>query len=120
MISLPVYKEQEGTVKISGVTVPRKAGFCAYHFLHKGIAPIDFLCIGVNANQQATKAMGVFKYLVDHEMGDANISIAFQPLRFQVVAKNKETQEEKLKDCTVWRTIILEKKREDTEKSISV
>jgi hypothetical protein len=110
------YKSHGGTVKVSGRTVPKKTGRFAFHLLRNRIFPIDFLCIGANANQQAMKSMGVFLHIVEHSPEERGISLAFQPLRYMVETVDSETGEHKDKDCVVWRTVIL--KKDESESSI--
>ena len=102
---IETYVSHEGTIRISGSTVPKKAGKCARHFLERGITPIDFFCIGANANQQATKAMGVFSYMTKNYDG---LEIAFQPLRFMVETIDPTSQQKELKDAIVWRCVLLD------------
>lgn len=109
---IEIYKPHPGTLKIAGGTIPKKAGICAYHYFHRGITPIDFFVIGANANQQAMKAMGVFKFRAEEESRLADkgecplFTISFAPLRFHTVTENETTHEEKEKDAVVWRTVI--------------
>ena len=109
--NFPIYVPHPGTVKISGSTPPRSAGSCAYFFLQQN-KQVDFFCIGANANQQATKSMGVFLQLVnrDDAYKKAGLSVAFQPLRFKTITKDATTQQEEEKDCTVWRTFLVQQK----------
>lgn len=100
----PPYVPHAGTVKVSGQTIPRRASACAVHFMVRGQLPIDFLCIGGNAGQQATKAMCLFVYKAK-EMYDMNV--VFLPRVFTTQTTNPATQEVETKRCTVWRTIIL-------------
>lgn len=100
---LPKYNRTEGTVIIAGDTDPIKAGKCAAHFFNKNLFPIDFLCIGVEANQQATKTMGFFRNLL-LEAG-LNIDVSFTPLRFTTLTTD-ENGEEGFKDCIAWRSVF--------------
>jgi hypothetical protein len=104
---IPLYVSHEGTIRISGSTAPRKSGVCALSFLEKGFKTIDFMCIGANANHQATKGMSVFCYMVDQNM-KGKLTVAFKPLRFQTETTHPVTGEKKLKDCTIWRTLLFE------------
>lgn len=104
--SIPHYQEHAGTIKVSGSTEPRKAGRCAMHMLRSRTLPVDFLCIGANANQQASKTLGVFMLLTEQEL--PGTSLAFKPLRFMVSVKDAVTGEEKDKDAMVWRTVFLD------------
>jgi stage V sporulation protein SpoVS len=105
---IPAYTEREGTVKISGITQPRKAGRCAYFYLRKGL-PVEFFAIGANANQQAMKSMGVFIELVESDDSYKGRTVAFQPRRFRTHTVDNETAIEKDKDATVWQTFLVEK-----------
>lgn len=102
-----IYVPHEGTLRVSGITNPRKCGRCAHFYLNQGVKIIDFFCIGANANQQAMKSMGIFMVLVKKEMESKGISVAFQPLRFRTETVNQSTQEMEFKDSTVWRTVIV-------------
>ena len=104
---IPEYVPTEGTVKISGATLPKPAGKCAFHYLEKGIFPVDFHCIGANANQQAMKAMGVFLYMVNSAY-QGKMSVAFQPMRFRTSTIDPTTQLPRDKDCVVWRTVVIQ------------
>jgi len=101
------YNEHSGTVRISGRTLPKSAAFCALTYLQRGLDPIDFFYIGGNAGQQAMKAMSIFAYLVDREMHQAGISVAFCPKRFTTNTVDPVTKENREKDAAVWRTIIV-------------
>lgn len=107
----PMYECHEGTVRISGKTSPRSAGFCAFVYLQKGVSPIDFFYIGGNAGQQAMKAMSVFAFIVHQESGAI---VAFRPLRYMTITVDVLTGEKKEKDATVWRTIIVAETEEDS------
>lgn len=97
------YIRHEGTLVIAGDTDPAKAGRCAAHFLNKGQLPIDFLCIGVEANQQATKSMGFFRgLLIDAKL---NLDVSFVPLRYSTTTVD-DYGNESLKDCVAWRAIF--------------
>ena len=104
---LVLYVPHEGTLRVSGTTIPGKCAHCALHYLEKGHPIIDFFCIGANANQQAMKAMGIFMNLVERNLPDAKYSVAFQPLRFKTETDNQTTHLREFKDSTVWRTILI-------------
>ncbi len=82
-LEVPFYKDHPSTIRIAGSTLPKGAGRCAFHYLQKQMLPIDFMCIGGNANQQATKAMGIFCYMVDTSPEFSTIAVAFRPLMFK-------------------------------------
>ncbi len=103
---IKTYVPHDGTIKVSGTTIPERAGKCAFHFLNKGKRTIDFFCIGANANQQASKAMGVFAFMVRGIRKSDNVAVAFEPLRFSTLANDDSGP--KLKDAMVWRTVIYE------------
>lgn len=102
----PSYALHPGTIKVSGSTLPRQAGSCALHFLDRLMDPIDFICIGANANQQAVKAIGVFSELFHERFGQDGSFLAFRPLRVSVSARNFDGSFQ-LKDATVWRTVVV-------------
>ena len=99
----PPYVPHDGTVRISGSTRPWGAACCALHFLSNGKSPIDFLAIGGNANQQATKAMVSFAIHVPKR--HPGYSVAFVPLMFSTETVSP-IGDKATKTCTVWRTII--------------
>lgn len=101
-----IYVPHDGTIKISGATIPKRAGKCAYHFLERGLPIIDFFCIGANANQQAMKSMGVFLHMTKKYM---QVEVSFQPLRYLVQITNKVTNAIEIKDSVVWRVVILDR-----------
>jgi hypothetical protein len=107
---LELYNEHAGTVKIAGATQPKGAGWCAFCFLRQGVSPIDFMCIGANANQQATKAMGIFRTNVLRSEQHKEMDLAFQPLLFRTHTEDAQSHEKKDKSVTVWRTMIVERK----------
>lgn len=111
--SIPLYVDTPSTIKIAGGTLPKGAGKCAFHYLLRRNFPIDFMCIGANANQQATKAMGVFRYMVEHDPSMSNIGVAFQPFHYKTVTH--DTTGDREKSVTVWRTLIFEKIAENKE-----
>jgi hypothetical protein len=106
---LEEYVSHDATIRIAGSTLPLRAGKCAYHFLERGLSPIEFFCIGAAANQQATKSMGVFLYMVENSMRSQNMTVAFKPYRFRTSARDEGSAEMRDKDCTVWRTVIITK-----------
>jgi hypothetical protein len=100
---IPLYKSHEGTLRISGSTVPRRAGLCAFHYLHEKVPSVEFLAIGANANHNAMKAMGIFLKKVEEE-NNGEVTVSFQPRRYKTVVY--EGNESKLTDCVVWYTVI--------------
>lgn len=112
----PPYERHRGTLIISGTTVPRKAGGCACFFLEKGYDPIDFLCIGANANQQAVKAMGVMLHTIEGaEQNLDRLQIAFRPLHVTVSVEDRENPGKfYVKDATVWRLVLLARAEADS------
>lgn len=105
--TIEMYEPHEGTLRISGKSEAKKVGIRAYNYLVEGKKQIDFWAIGGSANNQAMKGMGVFLYMVEHERSHVGVSIAFQPRRFKTVTTHPETGEKTVKDCVVWRTIII-------------
>jgi hypothetical protein len=102
---LELYKECASTIRVAGKTLPKGAGRCAFHYLQKGMLPIDFMCIGANANQQATKAMGIFCHMVKHSPEFNNIRVAFEPFPVRTLTGEADKQ---MKSATIWRTVIYE------------
>jgi hypothetical protein len=102
---LPLYVPHDGTVKISGTTQPRGAGRCAYYYLRRGW-PVEFFCIGANANQQAMKSMGVFGELVKEDPEYKGKFVAFVPERVRTSTLDGSGHE-KDKDATVWKTVLV-------------
>jgi hypothetical protein len=105
------YKEHSGTIKIAGGTPPKGAGLCAFRHLERSVLPIDFMSIGANAGQQATKAMGVFRYVVQHSPFFETLEVAFQPFLFKTKTTDPVTGEMKFKSVTIWRTLIMERRK---------
>lgn len=101
---IPLYAEHSGTIRISGRTSPVAAGTCAYQLLLSGLPVIDFFYIGGNAGQQATKAMGIFAYIVHNCRELTNMEVAFQPLLVKTVILNEGE-----KTGTVWRTFVFDR-----------
>lgn len=102
-VNIPLYRSHPGTLRISGSTTPRKAGLCAFHYLHENVPSIEFLAIGANANHNATKAMGIFLLKVEEEMR-GEVTISFQPRRYKTIVD--EAGKSVPKDCVVWETVI--------------
>jgi hypothetical protein len=100
-----LYIEHDGTVRISGRTIPKTAGYCAYTYLEKGVTEIDFFYIGANAGQQAMKAMTIFAKIVREET-KSQASVCFEPLRFTTITEDEKGEKQR-KDATVWRTVLL-------------
>lgn len=101
----PTYQEHKGTIRVAGHTTPKTAGFCAFKYLTQGIENIDFFYIGANAGHQATKAMGVFSYLVDSHF-KGSYSVTFKPERVMTLTSTDDQGGEKEKDATIWKTYI--------------
>jgi stage V sporulation protein SpoVS len=101
------YIEHEGTVRVSGSTLPKKAAGCAYAYLQNGFENIEFFFIGANAGHQATKAMTIFSFTVRNELQDSG-TIAFEPRRVMVQTRERGGKTID-KDATVWRVIIVKK-----------
>lgn len=108
--AIPRYEPHEGTIKVAGGTLPKGAGRCAFHYLQKQMFPIDFMAIGANANQQATKAMGIFAYMVKNSPEFTGMGVAFEPLLFKTDTEDRQTHEHKDKSVTIWRTVVFESK----------
>ena len=110
-MDLNYYTELKGTIRIAGGTQPKNAGLCAFHYLQHGLSPIDFMCIGANANQQATKAMGVFRHIVENSEDFKTVEVAFQPMLFKTPTKDNATGVMQDKNVTVWRTVLFNRKK---------
>lgn len=102
---LEVYIQHEGTLRISGATSPHSA---AAH----GVARYDqdkvveLVCIGANANHQASKAMGVLRDSILTKAGVGKVEVAFIPLRYKTVTVSEGKPHEK--DCNVWRMVVIQ------------
>jgi len=101
---IPTYDPHPGTVRIKGDTLPRYAANSAFHCFLMQMELIEFTCIGANAGQQAMKSMGLFMMMVEKER--PGYSVAFRPLRFSTQTEDPQTMERKMKDITVWRTVL--------------
>jgi hypothetical protein len=106
---IPLYKEHVGTIRVAGHTAPLRAARCALHFLERQILPIEFMCIGGNAGQQATKSMSILCYMVNNSKEFTGIEVAFQPHLFKTVTVDPITKEEREKSVTIWTAMIFEK-----------
>lgn len=102
-----MYVAHEGTIKIAGGTVPHRAAGCAEAYLKRKLQIIDFLCIGAGPNQQAMKAMTIFRFRVERDSQD-KLSLAFRPLAFRVHTNGQGSELPKDKGCTVWRTVVID------------
>lgn len=110
---VPFYREHPGTIKVAGATAPKGSGRCAFHYLQKSNLPIDFMVIGANANQQATKAMSIFRFMVEHAPEFQSLSVSFQPFLYRTLTHD-ETGEHS-KSITVWRTVIFETPKQNEQ-----
>jgi stage V sporulation protein SpoVS len=108
--SIEEYQEHSTTIKVSGSTQPKAAGRCAFHYMQKGLFPIEFLCIGANANQQATKAMGVFSFMVARSIEFGGAQVAFQPMLRKTSTVDAISNQSRPRIVTVWRTVVFEPK----------
>ena len=106
MREVPYYTCHEGTLKISGSTIPGKAAGRAMNLFRNRVECIDFFCIGGNANQQTMKSLGVFKLFVeDHTNND--LTLAFIPLHVRTITSDDCNPNGITKNATVWRTVII-------------
>jgi stage V sporulation protein SpoVS len=112
-----LYTPHEGTLKIAGDTIPGRAAGRAICLLKQdGIEVIDFFLIGGSANQQAMKAMSLFKIFLEDD-SEQEVTLAFAPIHVITMAKSKTGGPEMTKmDATVWRTVVLT--REQSEKVV--
>lgn len=102
MDKIEIYTAHDGTLKISGKTVPKDAGVYACDLLKRGVAQIDFFYIGANAGHQATKSMGVFKRMFE-EANPGMFEVSFVPNCFLTYTEDAKHEE---RIATVWRTVI--------------
>lgn len=99
---IPVYAPHPGTVRISGATDCKKAASCALHYLSQGLT-VDFFYIGANAGQQAMKAMGILRYILERAT-DQKTTVLFQPNRVLTETKDRTNPELLVKvDGVYWR-----------------
>jgi len=96
------YVPHSGTIRVGGSTGPKIAGKCAFHFYDKKVPIIDFVCIGANANQQATKAMGVFRYMLIGSV--EGLDVSFQPLLFKANVPIEDIGEQDVYNLTTENT----------------
>ena len=103
------YVTHEGTVRISGQTSPRKAASCALQLLKSEVWPLEFLFIGANAGQQATKAMAFLSFVHDRQYSGSEI--AFRPSACWVISADRSNNNEPVKRlATVWTAVLVTKK----------
>jgi stage V sporulation protein SpoVS len=102
-----IYVIHEGTIKVSGGTLPKTAAGCAYHYLQRGIQTIEFFYIGANAGHQAVKAMTIFSHIIRRELNDIG-EVAFVPTRV-IALTDDGTGKKTEKDATVWKTVLIKK-----------
>ena len=102
------YVEHEGTIRISGQTVPCQAALCAMRFSERGVSPIEFFYLGGNAGQQAMKAMGIFCFMVEQSQS-AKFSVAFQPLMMKAKLGEKGQEGDTFKAVSIWRVMLVER-----------
>lgn len=99
------YSQHKGTIRVAGGTVPHAAANCAYHRIQSKQVPVDLVCIGANAVNQAVKTLGVLTDLlkVEHKQ------VLFKSLRFRTNTF-VDTARTKLqtKDCVVFRVVVQE------------
>jgi hypothetical protein len=108
-IQLNRYVPHAGTIKVAGSTPTSKAAFCALACFEKGHVPLDFLFIGANAGQQATKAAGLFNNLIYQKTGGKCV-VVYYPQRVELALVSEESAPavEKLVESTVWTAVIIE------------
>lgn len=95
-----IYRDHAGTIRIAAHTDCTRAAKCALHYALNDRQPIDFLFLGANAAQQATKAMSCFADMM-REATEGKKTVLFEPIHVLV-----ETPEPK--DATVFRAVISE------------
>ena len=113
----PNYVNHEGTIKISGGTDCKKAAKCALHFLRKEIKNIEFFYLGANAGQQAMKAMGLMRLMLETAT-DGKMTVVFQPNATMTVVQDQTTFENVQKDAVFWRAMVVN--IEDLNKAVSI
>lgn len=102
---IPFYEPHPGTIKISGATESIKAAKCALHYLGNQVSPIDFFYIGANAGQQAMKAMGIFRYLVE-QTAKEQATVLFQPNRVRTRLAQPIGGTVSVIDAVYWRAYL--------------
>lgn len=105
--NIPIYQPHAGTVKISGATESIKAAKCALHYLGNNVSPIDFFYVGANAGQQAMKAMGIFRYLVE-STANGKATVFFQPNRVRTRLTNPQAGGVEVIDAVYWRAYLFD------------
>ena len=103
MENLEFYALHNGTLKISGKTIPKDAATYAMDLMSKGVKQIEFFYVGANAGHQATKSMGVFRRLFEQSSGGL-YTLAFVPRCFYTKTEDKINAD---KIASVWRTIVV-------------
>lgn len=104
---LKLYEPHVGTVRVSGSTDCRKAAKCALFFLQRKAAQVDFFYIGANAGQQAMKAMGIMRNLLESAT-EGRITVLFQPNRVQTEVMDLiDPTIVTVKDAVYWRAYVL-------------
>ncbi len=102
------YVTHSGTVRISGQTSPRAAASCALQLLKAETWPLEFLFIGANAGQQATKAMAFLAFIHDRQYSDSEI--AFRPSAYWVMSTDRSNNDAPVKRlATVWKVVLVQK-----------
>lgn len=101
---IPLYVVHPGTVKIAGHTECKLAAKCALHHLSRNIGPIDFFYVGANAGQQAMKAMGIMRYLLE-QTTEGKSTVFFQPNR--VRTQSFQAGSTDTIDAVYWRVYVL-------------
>lgn len=105
---IPFYVSHPGTVRIAGHTEALSAAKCALHFLGHAITPIDFFYVGANAGQQAMKAMGIMRYIVESTT-QQKATVIFQPNRVRTeVAQGAQTGAPQIIDAVYWRAFLVD------------
>jgi len=100
---IPIYEPHEGTLKISGQTPARKAAKCAFHNYTEGKTPLEFFFIGANAGQQAMKATGIFRHILERETCHV-FTVLYQPRRVRVKLKDS-----RLIEGALWVAYVVER-----------
>lgn len=104
--SVPVYIEHEGTLRISGESMPRLIAQSVHTLISRDVQRIELFYIGGNAGQQATKAMTIVAYQVFHESG-GKFNALFHPLRVLTATTDPNTGAVKQKDASVWLLVLV-------------
>lgn len=101
--NLPLYAAHEGTMRVGGATVPRKAAWRALALLEGKVPNVEFLFIGASAGQQSLKAIGILCDLYDRKYREEYV-LVFRPMRYRTLIDGTEKEV----DAQVWRAYVID------------